>query len=286
MPDSTKKSQIKFVSRIGDIISIFFLFTTGIYMACISWQKWADVRIDFGVELYVPWQLTKGKILYRDIWQLYGPFSQYFNSFVFRAFGVSLANLVLFNIILIVVLGYVLYRIFLELTDKMTATVIAAFFLSVFAFSQYVGCANYNYVCPYSHELTHGVLFSFAAIYLFMRFIKRRSPLLLFFMGISTGIVLLTKLEVFFAIFTAMIAGLVSLMIVSRSRPPEIMKTITLFFIGFSLPAIFFLVYFSCHMHPLSALSISCFHIYCRRCCSTSPRGLCYYGSLFPHTFS
>ncbi|OGW84337.1 MAG: hypothetical protein A2987_06890 [Omnitrophica bacterium RIFCSPLOWO2_01_FULL_45_10] len=234
---------------------MIILFGIGIYMACISWQKWADITIDFGVELYVPWQLAKGKVLYRDIWQLYGPFSQYFNSLIFRIFGVGLMNLALFNIILIVVIAYFLYRIFLELSDTLTAVCVVAFFLSVFAFPQYVGCANYNYVCPYSHELTHGTLFSFVSIYIFMRFIKTRKPILLFLIGMLIGTVLLTKAEVFFAIFPAVGIGMICIMIINKASIYKIIKMASLFIIGFSVPVILFLIYFSYHMPFLSALT-------------------------------
>ena len=244
----------KYIALISGVISMIVLFGTGIYMAYISWQKWADVVIDFGVELYIPWQLTKGKILCRDIWQLYGPFSQYFNSMIFRVFGVGFMKLALFNIVLIIVLGYVLYRIFLELTDRITATAVVAFFLSVFAFSQYVGYANYNYVCPYSHELTHGILLSFVVIYIFMNFVKSRSPALLSLMGILTGVILLTKLEVFCAIFSAILIGLICFIITNRLQIRDAVKVWALFLSWFSLPAIFFLIYFSRHMDPLSAL--------------------------------
>ena len=30
-------------------------------LAWWSWGKWTDVQIDFGVELYIPWQLSQGK---------------------------------------------------------------------------------------------------------------------------------------------------------------------------------------------------------------------------------
>ena len=32
-----------------------------------SWLKWPDPLIDFGRELYTPWQLSSGKVLYRDV---------------------------------------------------------------------------------------------------------------------------------------------------------------------------------------------------------------------------
>src|SRR5262245_62458868 len=49
------------------------LILTGIIMTVWTWQTWADVTVDFGRELYVPWQLTEGKILYRDIAYFGGP---------------------------------------------------------------------------------------------------------------------------------------------------------------------------------------------------------------------
>jgi len=244
----------KSIPPISDIAGMLTLFGIGIYMLCISWQKWADVNIDFGVELYIPWQLAKGKVLCRDIFQVHGPFSHYFNSWVFNIFGVSLMNLVIVNIVLTVILAYILYRIFLELTDKVTATAAAAFFLSVFAFSQYVGVANYNYVCPYSHQSTHGILLSFITIYLFMRFIKTEGSLYLFFSGISTAMTFLTKLELFLALFSAMITGILCYAVIKKYRIYKIIKTASLFFVGFFLPILFFLIYFSLHMPFVSAL--------------------------------
>ena len=40
-----------------------------------SWQKWRHPLVDFGRELYTPWQLAQGKVLYRDIEAIFGPFS-------------------------------------------------------------------------------------------------------------------------------------------------------------------------------------------------------------------
>ena len=44
-------------------------------LAVWSWQKWPDVLVDFGRELYVPWQLASGKRLYLDIAYFNGPLS-------------------------------------------------------------------------------------------------------------------------------------------------------------------------------------------------------------------
>lgn len=61
----------------------FFLLTW------LTWRKWPDILIDFGRELYVPWRLIQGEVLYRDLAYLNGPFSPYLNALWFRLFGDS-----------------------------------------------------------------------------------------------------------------------------------------------------------------------------------------------------
>ena len=35
--------------------------------AAFSWRKWPDVLIDFGMQLYIPWRIDHGAVLYRDL---------------------------------------------------------------------------------------------------------------------------------------------------------------------------------------------------------------------------
>ena len=67
-------------------------------LAAWSWRKWSDPVIDFGLDPYIAWQLTSGKVLYADIAYRNGPLSQYLNALWFWLFGVSLRTLVLVNL--------------------------------------------------------------------------------------------------------------------------------------------------------------------------------------------
>src|SRR5882672_5648353 len=104
--DSRKNLRLEWVGAIGLLVlTVFFLAT--------SWRKWNHPVIDFGRELYVPWRLSEGAVLYRDVDDVYGPFSQYFNAGLFKLFGPGLmvlvtANLVIFTAILALV--YVPFR--------------------------------------------------------------------------------------------------------------------------------------------------------------------------------
>jgi hypothetical protein len=55
-----------------------------------TWAAWGNVTIDSGHEMYIPLLLSQGKQLYRDVWFMYGPLAPYFNSYLFRLFGVHL----------------------------------------------------------------------------------------------------------------------------------------------------------------------------------------------------
>jgi len=46
--------------------------------------------IDCGREVYYPTQILLGKVLYKDILNIYGPFSYMFNALLFKIFGINL----------------------------------------------------------------------------------------------------------------------------------------------------------------------------------------------------
>jgi hypothetical protein len=163
-------------------------------MAAVSWRKWPDLLVDFGRELYVPWQLTEGKVLYKDIASLFGPFSQYLNAMWFTFFGVSLTTLIFCNLAILAGTTWLVYRTLADACDRMTASVASLVFLSLFGFAQYATTGNYNYVCPYSHEATHGVALTVAMIFCLSQ-AGRRPYLMHGLAGLCFGLVLLTRVE-------------------------------------------------------------------------------------------
>ena len=129
-----------------------------------TWGTWPDVLVDFGVERYIPWRLAEGEVLYRDISFHNGPLSQYFNAFCFRVFGSSLRTLVFCNLAILALLIALLYHAFCQIARRSAATAACVVFVLLFAFAQFAFIGNYNYICPYAHEITHGLLLSLAAV--------------------------------------------------------------------------------------------------------------------------
>lgn len=180
----------------------------GAVMLGWSWGTWPDVLTDFGRELYVPWQLTEGETLYRDIAYFNGPLSPYLNALWFRLFGVSLRTLVICNIVILAGLVCLLYRILSDLGDRLSATAACLVFVTCFAFVQIDRVGNYNYVCPYSHEMTHGLTLAMLAVSCLFAYHRHRRLRSIVGAGLSLGLLFLTKVEVFAPTALAMIVGL------------------------------------------------------------------------------
>lgn len=173
---------------------------TGVAAAMLwwSWGTWPNLQVDFGRELYVPWRLAAGEVLYRDIPWFDGPLSAYWNAAVFGAFGVGLRSLVAVNLALVAGLVLLLHALLARTNGRAAATTACLLFVSVFAFSRIDAIGNDNYLTPYSHGVTHGLLLSLLGLQLFA--VRARGRLLAAGgSGLALGLVALTKAEVFLA---------------------------------------------------------------------------------------
>jgi hypothetical protein len=206
-----------------------------------SWRKWPDPLVDFGRELYVPWQLTNGRMLYRDIASLFGPLSPYVNALWFRLFGASLMTLAMVNTAILAATIAGIYHLLRTATDRVTAASATLAAVLLFGFTQYLDVGNYNWATPYSHEATHGVALSVAALVAWQGAIEGRRGLAAV-SGACCGLVALTKPEVAAALAVAIAAGFGGAWFVLDRRAAG--RTIVPFVVALVLPAMLFFFYF------------------------------------------
>lgn len=221
-------------------------------LALWSWRKWPDPLVDFGRELYTPWRLAEGKLLYRDVESLFEPLSQYWNAVVFKLFGVSLSALVFVNLAILAGLTALVYRWLAAVCDRLAATVAAVVLLAVFGFSQYVGIGNYNFITPYSHEATHATALAVAMIYCLHRWMLGGSLRLAAAAGLCLGLIFLTKTEVAVAAAAAAGAALAAASL-SKESPPAVPRAAGCFAAAALAPALLFFFYFAVHVSAADA---------------------------------
>ncbi|HTY86694.1 MAG TPA: hypothetical protein VMB80_04455 [Candidatus Acidoferrum sp.] len=176
--------------------------------AALSWRRWSDLLVDFGTQLYLPWRISEGKVLYRDMaYVAGGPLSQYFNALLFKIFGVSFRTLIFANLALMAGMLTLLYRRFLAVADQLTATMVCLAIVLVFGFSHSLMVGNYNYVTPYCHEIFHGLLLSVLAVMWLADWISTRQIRFARASGLVWGLVFLTKPDVFLALSVCVAAA-------------------------------------------------------------------------------
>ena len=133
--------------------------------AALTWRKWPDALVDYGIQLYLPWRISTGSVLYHDVMYMAGgPLSQYYHALLFKLFGVSLSTLIFSNLAIGLGVLILIYRRFLACSDVWTATTISLGVVLVFAFNQFSNIGNYNFITPYCHDVWHGVALSILAI--------------------------------------------------------------------------------------------------------------------------
>ena len=173
------------------------------WMLHMGWGRWADVQIDFGRELYVPWRLSEGDWLYRDIAYFNGPLSPAFNALVFKLLGVGYWQLVAVNAALLLAFCVLLLKLLRgalpSTCDGLPLSAFLLFACALFFFGQQALCGNYNFLSPYSHEATHGTMLGMWALYLAWDWVPSRRRSLC--IGLLLGLVFLTKPELFLASF-------------------------------------------------------------------------------------
>ncbi len=196
------------LERLGPYAGPALITAVGAVILAWGWEYGPDSLIDFGRELYVPWRLAAGDVLYRDILYLNGPLSPYWNALVFGVFGESLRTILIANTIVAVLITALLYHLLRMVSDRLGATTACLAFVSFIAFTQLGSMGNYNYLTPYSHEITHGLLLSLAALWIFSLH-PRYGLRAIAGSGLLLGLVMLTKTEVFLAAGLALSVGLV-----------------------------------------------------------------------------
>lgn len=185
----------------GGLAVIALVFAAG---AALTWRKWPDLIVDFGQQLYIPWRLSNGAVLYRDLFYMAGgPLSQYWHALLFKLFGPSFLTIIVSNFALTAVILLVCYRCFGLAAGQLCGFVATLAIVCVFCFSQVTGVGNYNYAAPYSHEMLHGLCLSIVAIALLTGWREKKKIFPMMMAGFCLGLTALTKPDIFLALAIA-----------------------------------------------------------------------------------
>ncbi len=213
-----------------------------------SWRKWADPIVDFGRELYVPWQLMKGRVLYLDIASLFGPLSPYLNAFWMRLFGVSMMTLAWCNLVIFALTLAAIHQLLNRCTNRFTATWASLTALTLCGVAQYTEFGIYNFITPYSHEATHGFALSVVALVTAHQAMRTGRRTFAGAAGAAFGLSLMTKPELPLATAGALVVGWLCVVATKAFGDRPLRALLVWFALAALLPLALFIGFFRAHM--------------------------------------
>jgi hypothetical protein len=249
-------TRVRNLERVSEWLGLIGIFSFVISLLRLSWRKWCDPQIDFGRELYIPWRMAEGDKWLKDIDDLYGPLSRFIDAGLFKLFGPGIMVLAWANILIYFGILALLYVLF-----KRAWGVVAAFsaifvFVGVFSFSQLVITSNYNFVTPYSQQVTHGFLVSLGLAVLLPGWIEAGTVRRSFWVGLMVGLTAVLKPE--FVLASALLLGLAFFYVIKLRGIPNL-KVLGACALGGILPTLFFFGLFITYLPLKQAFLAACY---------------------------
>ncbi|MCD7779446.1 MAG: glycosyltransferase family 39 protein [Candidatus Gastranaerophilales bacterium] len=147
--------------------------------------------IDTGREFYIPWQITKGDVLYKNIYNQYGAFSYLFNAVLLYIFGLKikvLATVGILNSLLIIVVLYLIAREFLSKNISFLFSILIIFALVYRTFL-------YNSNLTYSFAIVYALSSFLVSVLFLIKYIKNGKNYMAYSACFFAGLSIANKYE-------------------------------------------------------------------------------------------
>ncbi len=208
------KKEYKFLLA----IAIFFIFNLLFFFL-----KQGSLTADVGREFYIPWQMLKGQVLYKDIFNIYGPLSYQINALAYLLFGQKILTLYLLGVINSLISLFLIYFICREFIDKVFSLLIVAFISYACIFE--VGLFNFN--LPYSFAIIYAFSSFLLAVLCLVKYVKEEKSIYAHLSCFFIGISLSCKYE--YVLFPFLIGYVI--LFLKPLKKVDIVKSISAFFI-------------------------------------------------------
>lgn len=159
---------------------------------------YSNILFDVGRETYYPQRILEGKVLYKDLFNIYGPFSYLWNAFLYKIFGINLRTLYISGTVCSIAIVSGVYLI-----AKRFLNTSLSFAIGLFTIVTGV-CANhlFNYTFPYSWAMLYGTVGFLYSVYFLIKYKDNENPHFLYMAGLLAGFAAANKYDfIIYSIF-------------------------------------------------------------------------------------
>lgn len=175
----------------NNFIYLILIWATLFLAIIFTYAHHGNLLIDSGREAYYPVQILAGKILYKDILNIYGPFSYMLNACLFQIFGVNLKVLYIAGCICSFVATTLIYLISKRFLPTFLSFTIAIFTVIIGVLTPYLS----NLIFPYSYGMLYGLVSFLISIWFLLKYQSTTKTKYLYLSSLFAGISTANKYE-------------------------------------------------------------------------------------------
>ena len=170
------------------LILLWILCITGLLFFC---GHYSNILIDFGREVYYPEQILNGGILYKDLFNIYGPLAYQINAVLYKIFGAKLSTLYIAGCISSILTISGIYIIAQKFLSKFLSFCIGVFTITICVTTTSI----FNFHFPYSWAVLYGLIAFLYSLYFLLKFNDNKKSSKLCISALIAGICITCKYD-------------------------------------------------------------------------------------------
>ena len=127
---------------------------------------YSGILVDFGREVYFPQEILNGKILYKDLFNIYGHLAYQFNAVLYKIFGIKLSTLYGAGIFTSLLTVSGIYLIAQKFLSKFLSFAIGFFTIAIGV----TATSIFNFHFPYSWAVMYGLTAFLYSLYFLLKY--------------------------------------------------------------------------------------------------------------------
>ena len=213
---------------------LIIIFSLYVITFMLTYGHCGDLIVDCGREAYIPYAISQNKVLYKDIFCIYGAFPYLFNTFFYKIFSANLC--ILYTIGAIFGLLYVLgvYFCSREFLSKSISVCISSLVIFAVIFEN----SMFNFIFPYSYAMVFSCVFAIWILYFLIKFIHTKNKNYMHASAFLWGAICVSKID----FVPVIVPILIVFLMFEDNKLKEIPK---LFAYGLIIPFLTYFILFS-----------------------------------------
>ncbi len=163
----------------------------------ITTGHYSGILIDYGREVYYPQEILNGKVLYKDLFNIYGPLSYQINAILYKIFGAKLSTLYGAGIICSLLTVSGIYLVAQKFLSEFLSFAIGIFTIAIGITT--TGVFNLHF--PYSWAVVYGLIAFLYSLYFLVKFNENKVFKNLYVSSFLAGICITCKYDFLFYAF-------------------------------------------------------------------------------------